>query len=440
MKKTARLLAVEALHKVHKEGAYSNLTLDSLLEASALSPRDRALATALFYGVLERQLTLDGCIARYSKLPLQRLDGKVAEILRISLYQLLYLDSVPDSAAVSEGVELTRTIGKTSASGFVNGVLRAFLRDDKKLPISPGAPVAVRFGMAYSAPQWLVEHLITHYGEEDAEGILAASLGKPPLTLRQNPLRISREALMAQLEEGGITVTGDEALPHCLTMEGAGDLTKLPAYGGGLFHVQDRASQFCCAALDVRPGMRVLDVCAAPGGKSFTLAQMMENRGELFSCDLHENRVGLIRQGAQRLGIGCIKAAQNDATKLDVKLGYFDRVLCDVPCSGLGIIRRKPEIKYKDPKEFETLPPLQYKILETSANYVDEDGILLYSTCTLNPRENEEVVARFLSLHPEFVPAPLPEGLGAGGSHQHTLLPHKGGTDGFFIATVRRLP
>ena len=276
------------------------------------------------------------------------------------------------------------------------------------------------------------------YGEENTEGILKTSLGRPPVYIRINTLKTTADALSVQLEEEGAVVRRDEMEENCLRVSGTGDVTALPAFQEGLFHVQDKSSQLCVKALDARPGMRVLDICAAPGGKSFTAAQWMHGEGELLAMDLYRARAALVAEGAQRLDIGCIAAKEGDASRYNSKLGLFDRVLCDAPCSGLGIIRRKPEIKYKNPEELGEIPQLQYNILSNSANYVKKGGILLYSTCTLNPGENEGVVERFLAEHRDFAPCRLPQSLGSSG-HTVTLFPHQGDTDGFFISTMERV-
>lgn len=435
--KTARQIAVEALGKVNGSKGYSNIVIDKALEQSGLDLRDAAFATALFYGVLERMLTLDHCIAGFSKTPVEKLTPQVREILRVSLYQILYMDSVPDSAAVNEAVNLTRVFRKESAGGFVNGVLRAFLRSGKRVPRMAGSR-ADQLSIQYSCPVWLVQLWLDSYGEENTEGILKTSLGRPPVYIRVNTLKTTADALSVQLEEEGAVVRRDEMEENCLRVSGTGDVTALPAFQEGLFHVQDKSSQLCVKALDARPGMRVLDICAAPGGKSFTAAQWMHGEGELLAMDLYRARAALVAEGAQRLGIGCITAKEGDASRYNSKLGLFDRVLCDAPCSGLGIIRRKPEIKYKNPEELGEIPQLQYSILSNSANYVKEGGILLYSTCTLNPGENEGVVERFLAEHRDFAPCRLPQSLGSSG-HTVTLFPHQGDTDGFFISTMERV-
>lgn len=435
--KTARQIAVEALGKVNGSKGYSNIVIDKALEQSGLDLRDAAFATALFYGVLERMLTLDHCIAGFSKTPVEKLTPQVREILRVSLYQILYMDSVPDSAAVNEAVNLTRVFRKESAGGFVNGVLRAFLRSGKRVPRMAGSR-ADQLSIQYSCPVWLVQLWLDSYGEENTEGILKTSLGRPPVYIRVNTLKTTADALSVQLEEEGAVVRRDEMEENCLRVSGTGDVTALPAFQEGLFHVQDKSSQLCVKALDARPGMRVLDICAAPGGKSFTAAQWMHGEGELLAMDLYRARAALVAEGAQRLGICCIAAKEGDASRYNSKLGLFDRVLCDAPCSGLGIIRRKPEIKYKNPEELGEIPQLQYNILSNSANYVKKGGILLYSTCTLNPGENEGVVERFLAEHRDFAPCRLPQSLGSSG-HTVTLFPHQGDTDGFFISTMERV-
>ena len=435
--KTARQIAVEALGKVNGSKGYSNIVIDKALEQSGLDLRDAAFATALFYGVLERMLTLDHCIAGFSKTPVEKLTPQVREILRVSLYQILYMDSVPDSAAVNEAVNLTRVFRKESAGGFVNGVLRAFLRSGKRVPRMAGSR-ADQLSVQYSCPAWLVQLWLDSYGEENTEGILKTSLGRPPVYIRANTLKTTADALSSRLEEEGAVVRRDEMEENCLRVSGTGDVTALPAFQEGLFHVQDKSSQLCVKALDARPGMRVLDICAAPGGKSFTAAQWMHGEGELLAMDLYRARAALVAEGAQRLGICCIAAKEGDASRYNSKLGLFDRVLCDAPCSGLGIIRRKPEIKYKNPEELGEIPQLQYNILSNSANYVKKGGILLYSTCTLNPGENEGVVERFLAEHRDFAPCRLPQSLGSTG-HTVTLFPHQGDTDGFFISTMERV-
>lgn len=431
--KNVRMLAVETLLKVDSAGAWSNLTLDAQIKKYKPEQRDAAFLSALFYGVLERSVTLDACVAAHSKTALDKLSPAVLEVLRAGIYQLLYMDSVPDHAAVAESVELTRGLRKAQAAGFVNGVLRSFLRSGKKIPI-PKSPITVRLSVEFSCPEPVVALWLKSYGEDFTRRILAGSLGRPPLYIRVNTLRISDDELISRLSAHGIEVKKDE-LEHCLAIEKAGAVHELPEYRRGFFHVQDKASQLCALSLGAKAEERVLDVCAAPGGKTFTLAQLMGNTGEIVACDLHESRVALISRRAKSMGLNSVKTLARDMTAFDPELGLFDRVLCDAPCSGLGAIRRKPEIKRKNPADFGELPDLQYKILETASQYCKNGGALVYSTCTLNPAENEDVAARFLGEHPEFAAAELPELLGGG--NQKTFLDDMG-TDGFFIAAMKK--
>ena len=431
-KSSGRQLAVEALLRVEQNQSWSNLTLDHMLEQSGLDSREGALATALFYGTLERRLTLDACVAAHSQLALAKIAPAVRQILRISLYQLLYMDKIPAHSAVDEGVQLTKTMGLARASGFVNGVLRAFLRADCQIPM-PEGPVE-RLSVQYATPVPLVQLWLDSYGPVVTESVLQASLGRPPVHIRVNTLKTTAEDLQKKLAEQSVEATLHPTVPQCLSVSGQGAIYKLPAYAQGLFHVQDAASQLCVLALDAAPGMRVLDTCAAPGGKAFTMAQYMANQGTLIAAELHPRRVSLMEKQAARLGITCLTGQERDMTIPHPDLtadGLFDRVLCDVPCSGLGVIRRKPEIKYKDLAEFAHLPDIQYKILCQAAQYCKPGGRLVYSTCTLNPAENSAVTQQFLHTHPQFAPAPLPDLLG--GDWEYTLTGDHDG-DHFYVA------
>ncbi len=429
----ARLLAVKCLARVQAQGAYSNLLVDKELQRSGLERRDRAFASLLVQGVLERRITLDACIALLTKL--NRLSPPVLAILRTGVYQLLYLPDIPPSAVVNEAVGLTRKTGQNRASGLVNGVLRAFLRGGCAVPL-PNFPQEERLSVEYSVPAPWVKLLLENYGAQKTTAFLQRALLPAPLYIRVNPLKTNAQSLMAALEAAGISSRPQPETPLCLRLQQAGDIPRLPGFEQGHFHVQDLSSQLCALAVDARPGMRVLDVCAAPGGKSFTMAQQMEDTGRLVSADLHQNRVQLIAQGARRLGLGCITACQGDASMYNPQLGLFDRVLCDVPCSGYGIIGRKPEIRYKTMEEIAALPQIQHKILTASSKYTKRGGRLIYSTCTLNPAENEAVVRQFLSENPAFVPAALPPELGGGATA--TLMGGSWDCDGFFVAAMTK--
>ncbi|MBP1581998.1 MAG: 16S rRNA (cytosine(967)-C(5))-methyltransferase RsmB, partial [Oscillospiraceae bacterium] len=401
MAKLARQTAVEALLQINEEGGYSNVVFHNLVTRNGLSPQDTALCSVLVYGALERRLTLDHVIGAYSKTPVRKLTPAVREILRISLYQLLYLEHIPDSAAVNEAVKLTRLMKAASASGFVNGVLRSFLRDGKQIPKVKQAGLAQQWQVDYSCPAVLIERLLKSCSKEQVQSLLEHSLGRPTLFARVNTTKITVEDLLKRLADEGVQAEKED-LEDCIRLSNTASLEKLASFQEGLFHIQDKSSQLCAKLVGAQPGMRVLDVCSAPGSKSFTISEYMNNEGQVLSCDIYPEKIKKIRDGAERLGLSIIEAKENDALEYQPELGQFDRVLCDVPCSGLGIIGRKPEIKYKDPKEFDGLPPIQMDILETSCQYVKVGGILTYSTCTVLPEENQKIVTDFLRRHKDF--------------------------------------
>ena len=439
--KKARFIALGALLKMELNEGYSNIVFNTEVKKSGLDARDVALCGKLFYGVLEKKITLDYIISAYSKMPIRKISADVLNILRMGVYQLVYMDRVPDSAAVNECVNLTKNIKKHSASGFVNGVLRSFLRNNKKysLPKDKIKSLSIK----HSCPEWIIRLFIKSYGEENSIKILETLSGRPPINIRVNNLKTTTDELICKLAQEGVIATPAERVEGALVLENTGAIESLNCYNEGLFHVQDLASQICCRALNALPYQTVLDVCASPGGKSFTIAEMMNNCGRVFSFDLYKSKIELIKNGADRLGIDIICAEKRDATCEGDKLPMADRILCDVPCSGLGIMRRKPEIRYKDKTLIEGLPELQYDILCKSCKFLKIGGILVYSTCTLNPLENNNVAKKFLAEHPDFEPVSL-ENLGFESAlkekdNQLTLLPGIHGTDGFFISAFRKV-
>lgn len=435
MKKSPRQAAVEALILVNEEGGYSNVVFNNIIKSSGLSGKDSAFAGVLFYGALERQLTLDHVLQKYSKQPIKKLSPAVREILRLSLYQLLYLNSVPESAAVNEGVKLARILRVSSAAGFVNGVLRSFLRDGKVIPpVQGGEPR--QLSVAYSCPEWIIQKLLATYPKADVLSLLERSLGRPELYARVNTTKITADELLEQLWLQGISAQKDGDLENCLVFSSLSSIEALPAFQQGLLYIQDKSSQICAQMVGAQLGETVLDVCSAPGSKAFTIAQAMAGRGRLIACDIYDEKVKKIAQGAQRLGLTIIEPLKNDGGQYNQNLPKADRILCDVPCSGLGIISRKPEIKYKKPEELAGLPKVQLEILQTSAKYLKPGGRLVYSTCTVLPEENQQVVEQFLQENKNFAPETLPQH--NGGWHT-TLFPNQRKTDGFFIATIKRL-
>lgn len=436
----SRQAAFLGLLRMETDQSYSNLVLDKIFTEKKLSPRDKAFAGALFRGVLERKLTLDFILSKYSRQSFEKTDKAVLTILRIGVYQLKFMDSVPDSAAVNESVGLARANRQAKAAGFINAVLRGFIRDGKELCL-PHKSREEDLSIQYSCPAWLVWKWEKEYGEENTGGILQKSLETPPLTIRVNTLKVTAQDLTAYLEEEGVTVL-PTSLENCLILQNAGEVPKLKAFQEGLFHVQDMASQLAVKALDVRPGMTVLDLCAAPGGKSFTAAEYLNKKGEVLSFDLYPHKVRLIEDGARRLGIENLKAAKADAMEFQREIPLADRVLCDVPCSGLGIIRRKPEIKYKPQSDLQAFPEMTAKILNNAARVVKPGGILLFSTCTLNKDENEGPATRFLKENCHFQPLPLGPNFDifkCKHLNEVTLLPQEQNTDGFFMAAFTRI-
>ena len=430
----ARKAALETLVRVDRDSAYSNLALSSAL-GDELRRTDSAFASALVYTTLERQITIDYHLSLYLTQPIRKLRPEVRAALRMGVAQILFMDKVPDSAAVNESVTLVRQNKKTAyAAGLVNAVLRKVAAGGLQIP--EGESDEAR-SVRYACPVWLVRMWTESYGRADADAVMAASLGGTPTVVRVNTLKTTTDALEKTLADEGVQTRRFDGLPHALILENAGAPERLKAFRDGLFHVQDAASQYCCEALDVCAGQTVYDVCAAPGGKSFTLCERMENTGSVYAFDLYPQRVGLIESGAQRLGICNLHATVHDASFPDADRPKADRVLCDVPCSGLGVIAKKPEIRLKCAQDVDNLQDIQYNILCVSSTYLKKGGRLVYSTCSLNPRENEGVVRHFLQEHPSFRTVPvLPDVDKREQDGMCTLLPHRSRSDGFFIAAL----
>ncbi len=432
--KTARQVVLELLIRMQQHGAYSNIVLDNTFSREKLSGRDRAFAAMLFYGVIERRMTLDYIIRLYSSVEFDKIDIDVLQLLRMGLYQLLYT-AVPESAAVNESVGLAATPRR----GFINGILRSFLRDGKNIDYKDLDGIA-KMSVEYSCPKWLIKKWTEEYGEEQTVDILKDSFGRPPLYVKVNTLKCTTDQLIAEFRKDGIKAEKNRLLDDCLELGGVNQIEATNAYRKGYFHVQDISSQLCCRVVKPVFNETVIDVCAAPGGKTFSMAEMMANRGKIYSFDLYDGKVSMIRKGAKRLGISIITADTHDATQYDRDIPLADKVLCDTVCSGLGVIRRKPEIKYKEVKNIEQLPIVQKHILTTASRYVKPGGTLVYSTCTLNREENEGVVEEFLAENKGFAPVVAPIGVsGVEDVCMRTFLPGVTGGDGFFAATLRRV-
>lgn len=433
---SAREVALNCLLAGERQGAWSDGYLRNAIRRAELSGRDAALCTRLAFGVLQNRMLLDWHIGRLSSVPPEKMEPAVLDCLRLGVYQMLFMDRVPVHAAVNESVALTKRYSRNRrASALVNAILRSFDRSRKA-----GLPEPEELSIRYSHPEWLVKEFSRTLSAGEVEALLAADNAQPPTQAQVNTLKTSQEDLMEELRGAGLTVSVHPWLQSCLELEGTGSLEELPAFREGRFYVQDAAARLAVTASGVQPGMEVLDACAAPGGKSFAAGIQMKDKGRVLSCDLHPHKKKLIEDGAERLGIHCVSATVMDGRKFEPAMEKrFDVVIADVPCSGLGIIRKKPDIRYKDPAALEGLPAVQRDILDNVSRYVRPGGILLYATCTLLRRENEDVVAWFADKEKDFseeafsLPGPIGQTAGMA-----TLWPHRHGTDGFFIAKFRR--
>ena len=436
MAETARQTAYRILMRCRKNGAWSENTISSEISRAKLDGRDAALCSRIVLGVLQNRALLDFYIAGYCATPIHKLDPQVLDILRLSAYQLTQMDKIPASAAVNEGVRLCKENGLSRASGLVNAVLRKLADHRENLPEVPGKGTAAYLATKYSHPLWLVEEYVAAYGYDFAEAALGANNETPPVYAQSNPLR------PMDLTEGlSAYDLRPTEVPGCYVLKSSAGIAETEAFRQGGFYIQDLAAKLSAMVAGAAPGMTVLDVCAAPGGKSMAAAMAMNNQGRIISCDIHEKKLRLIRENGERLGVTILETRAMDARTPEEDLqGIADIVIADVPCSGLGVIRRKPEIREKSPEELDRLPEIQRAILEGEAACVKPGGVLLYSTCTVRQRENEDVVREFLSRHGEFSlePFELPLGIGEVSTGMFTFWPHLHGTDGFFVCKMRK--
>ncbi len=419
----ARQLSCVALVDINKKGSYSNLTLNKYFSNNELSSVDRALFTAIVYGVLDRKITIDYILSQFIKTSINKLKPLTLEALRIAIFQMLYMDKIPVSAAINESVNIVKFSKEKFNASFVNAVLRNVSRSKISLPEDNSIP---SLSVKYSCPAWIIESFIADYGLENTLEFLEHSLKAPKVFIRVNKTKTTVTELQEMLKAEGIN-TAISSYPDSLCIEGNINFNDCKLFSNGYFHVQDIASQTVADKLEAKNGDRILDMCSAPGGKAFTTAENINNTGEIIACDIYDSRVSLIRSGAKRLGLANIKPIKQDATIYNADLGKFDIVLCDVVCSGLGVIGRKPEIKYKTENDFENLSEIQYSILNNASKYLADVGKIVYSTCTLRKAENELVVQRFLNEHAEFEL-----------KFEHTFMPHLDNTDGFYCAVITK--
>ncbi|GMB08509.1 16S rRNA (cytosine(967)-C(5))-methyltransferase RsmB [Thermolongibacillus altinsuensis] len=442
-KANVRKLALDVLLAIEEREAYSNLLLNKAIETNSLSSKDVALLTEIVYGTIQRRDTLDYYLKPFMKT--KKLERWVHILLRLSLYQMIYLDRIPDRAILFEAVEIAKKRGHKGIASMVNGVLRSIQRQG--VPSLERIRNEVeRLSIATSHPRWLVQRWVEQFGMEETKKMCEANLLPPEQTARVNTWKTTVAEVLTMLKEEGI-----EAVPSNVVDAGIkilkGNAARTKAFREGLLTIQDESSMLVGYALGVHEGDRVLDSCAAPGGKTTHIAELLRNTGQVIALDLHEHKVKLIKDQAERLNLSNVEAMQMDSRDVGARFSEesFDKILVDAPCSGLGVIRRKPEIKYnKKEEDIEQLASIQLDILSAVAPLLKKGGTLVYSTCTIDRAENERVIAQFLATHPQFeldptlesrLPAPVQRYVHNG---QLQLLPHYFYSDGFFIASLRK--
>ncbi len=478
----SREMALKILFDVNEKGAYSNIAIDKHLKDSNLRGLDKSFITGLVYGTIQWKLTIDWVIAQFSNIPINKLSPWILNILRLGTYQLLFTDKIPEFAACNESVNLALKYGHTGSAGFVNAVLRNITRQRFNIKYPDRNSMPEKFlSIKYSHPEWMISRWLNFFGEDFTEGLLQSNNEIPDFTVRINTLRISPEVFKKKLEEKDIEYSNGRYIENAVSIKNPSALINSDLNNKGYFYVQDEASMLVPIILDPKPNEIVADVCAAPGGKSTHIAELMGNKGIVISRDIHPHKIELIKKSAEKLGINIIKTELQDAASLsdgqqDCRRNSqqntcrdrqkdacqdshrdnrqdsqyvmkADRVLVDAPCSGSGIIRRKPEIKWnRTPEQNEEIKKLQFKILTTSSKYVKIGGTLVYSTCSIEPDENIETVRNFLKSNNEFELTGFDELLPMSLAYAHetakdgyiNLFPNIDKTDGFFIAKMTR--
>ena len=424
----ARTAAFHTLCKIERDNSYSNLILSEAPGASAMSKNDRLLFHRLVKTVLERKITADYNLSLYLSQPLKKLKPQVLTILRMGACQLLFMDKIPPSAAINESVKLAKKNGCAFAAGLVNAVLRKVSVNGLRLPDEDKKEY---LSVKYSFPVYLCNRFVAYFGKENAEKIMASSLDNSAIYIRKNTLK--NEKLSVECEKTDFP-------EDCYVLKNPGNIAENEDFTNGLFHVQDLSSQLCCRVLSPEKGDTVIDVCSAPGGKTMTMAQLMENEGRIISCDVHEHKLRLINDTAERLGITIVETILRDGTDGETDMPVADKILCDVPCSGFGVTGKKPEIRYKSEAEIATLPELQLEILLNSCRFLKKGGRLVYSTCTLLPEENAQICNAFLEKRKDFRALHIDDDIkGFRDGEFLTVMPHDYDCDGFFIAAFERI-
>jgi 16S rRNA (cytosine967-C5)-methyltransferase len=444
----ARETALSILEKWEERQAYSNLLLNQVLQASPLNEKDKRLVTELVYGTIQRKNTLDWILNQLVKKGVGSLELWVRQLLRLGIYQLLYLDKIPERAAIYETVQISKKRGHRGISGLVNGVLRSFLRNRRRLTPKKNPQTLAEKAVSYSHPGWMIERMEQAYGEEETKAALLSNHHPPRVSVRVNRLKMDRDVFIKEWNAtGNGRAEASGIAPEGVAISGGGNPAFTPWFREGYCTIQDESSMLVARVLAPAPGMKVLDVCAAPGGKTTHLAELMKNQGHIVACDVHDHKLSLIRSNASRLGIDIISVRQLDGRNLpgSFQPHSFDAVLLDAPCSGLGVIRRKPDLKWgKEAENIEALAQLQKELLDAAAPLLKPGGVLVYSTCTWEPRENREQVESFLKRHPDFsgdntwkeeLLDPVKSRVRSGDGWIQ-ILPHDFLSDGFFISRM----
>lgn len=436
----SRKLARQIVQRVLEEGAYSNLVLSNELNTRDIEDKDKGLITEIVYGTLRRKRTLDVLIGNFVK-DINLIDTTVLNILRVAIYQMYFLDKIPEYAACNEAVEEAKEVS-LEASKLVNGILRNYIKDEKEIVV-PGNRID-ELAYKFSFQPWMIRLFIKQYGEEKTMKLMSGLNETPKVTVRVNEFKAEYDEVYEKLEEIGYNIEEGYACPEGIAIKGGKGIEDNVLFKAGLITVQDESAMLVAPLLDLKEGDKVLDLCAAPGGKTTHIAELLSNTGEVLAFDLHENKLSLIEENAKRLGLNNIVCKAMDATKLNSDyISYGDKVLIDVPCSGLGIIRKKPEIKWnKTRQQLKDLVPIQREIMENAWQYLKPGGTLVYSTCTLNKEENEENLQWFLSKHKDAAVEKLYIGnnsnfiYNADGSL--TILPNDS-MDGFFMGKIKKI-
>ncbi|RKD24144.1 16S rRNA (cytosine(967)-C(5))-methyltransferase [Ammoniphilus oxalaticus] len=448
---SARSLALDVLTEIERKDAFSNLELNAALNKANLTRREAGLATELVYGTLSRLNTLDWIATQFVKKPTHRLEPWLRNLLRLALYQLHYLDRIPDRAIVHEAVEEAKKHGHKGTVSLVNGVLRNYLREKEQLNPPTQWPKFKKIALEHSHPEWLVKRWLSAFGEKETIAMCKTNNLPPTLSVRVNTLRISKQAFIARLQQEIPDAVIEESLLSDvgLLVSHAGNIANSPLFNEGLCAIQDESSMLVGQAMDVQPEMAVLDTCAAPGGKTAHLAERMGNRGSILALDIHPHKLQLIDETVERLGITIVDTMEADARALpeSFQQAQFDRILVDAPCSGFGVIRRKPDLKWqKQVEDITAIAAMQMELLEQAVRCLKPGGKLVYSTCTVDPEENGRLIHRFLDSHTEFeldpslvddMPPLLRERFHQSGAYIQ-ILPHYFSSDGFFISRLRK--